>query len=224
MEMAAKAREEVSIVSSEPSNLDPEAPFPSRICLLLRLGWTEFPAMDSTTDPYLAWATEYAEALWNRAVCAHMRADDRLAIASLRQLEPLPKQIAREAAKRNLPPPELEERDAREMREWAYLPWLYQSFPDLLADQERRAKQQKRPTVVSSNRDQYRDRTARIAALIDDLQEVAVGQGNQRGSLEPFIEDPTVAALVAEGKPAIEPLLQEWESNSTRLTRSVSFS
>ena len=71
--------------------------------------------------------------------------------------------------------------------------------------------------------EKYPDKPARIAALVEDLQDLAVPQFSQPGGLAPFIEDPTAAALVAEGAEAVEPLLQAWERDGGRLTRSVSF-
>src|SRR2546425_490373 len=78
--------------------------FPIRACLLLRLGeeelagkvWTAWTAgmpqhVDDDIqlrDPYLELATDWAWALFDRAVCAHMRGDDHLALLSARALVP----------------------------------------------------------------------------------------------------------------------------------------
>ena len=221
--------------------------FPLKACILLRLGepalarevtlramrrerehWdgargkSEEAAIDEKGDPYLEWARQWAWSLWDRAVCAHMRGDDGLALATLRQLARVHPAIRQEVGRRGFKNETVYD-DRKSIDAWRFLDWLREPFPRLLADQERRAKEPRRLPVVAAGAEKYPDKPARIAALVKDLQEVAVTQMMQPGGLDPFIQDPTAAALVAEGADAVEPLLQAWERDGGRLTRSVSF-
>jgi hypothetical protein len=65
------------------------------------------------------------------------------------------------------------------------------------------------------------NQTERIAALIRDLDLVQAHQWGQPGGVA-LAEDPIVSALIQEGDPAVEPLLDCVE-HDPRLTRSVSF-
>ena len=98
----------------------------SRILLLLRSGfgeaavadWQAFnqnqstyrgpvspgrSALTNNEDPYLTFAGDWAWAMFDRAVCAHMRGADALALATAQSLEALRPQIEAEAARRGFP-------------------------------------------------------------------------------------------------------------------------
>ena len=182
----------------------------------------EEPTLDPKEDPYLDWAQHWAWSLWDRAVCAHMRGDDGLALATLRQLATVNPAIRQEADRRGLKTKTVFDANER-FDGWHFLNWLREPFSKLLADQERRAKLPERPTVVEAGAAKYPDKSARIAALVEDLQEVSVRQWGQPGGLEPYSGDPIVKALTAEDADAVEPLLRAWEHDGGRLTRSISF-
>lgn len=175
----------------------------------------------SQGDPYLEWASDWTSDLFDRAVCAHMRADDRLALASARLLTSVWPKFEAEA-----------ERRAFKRQQTFASPWdgKYQDYinflgplPVLLADQERRARIHS-PPLSATEIGKMTNQTERIAAWIDGLDQVAVRQCGQPGGLGPWEEDPMVAGLLKEGQPAIEPLFDCLASDcGNRLTRSVSF-
>ncbi len=90
-------------------------------------------------------------------------------------------------------------------------------LPDLMADQERRAREPKREPIPPPGK----DKDKRIAALIRDLEDTAARQDGQPGGVD-LAGDPVVSALIQEGGDAVEPLLKCLEDD-TRLTRSVHF-
>lgn len=177
-------------------------------------------------DPYLDWASDWASELFDRAVCAHMRGDDGLALPSARLLTAARPVIKTEAERRGfkLPRPSNSPWDS---------PWdgTYPGYLNflgpvsaLLADQERRALRTNSalPRVDVTG---LTNQAERIAAFIEQLEEVAVPQqSGQPDGLRPWRFDPVVGALLKEGPAAIEPLLRSLESaGGNRLTRSVSF-
>ena len=87
---------------------------------------------------------------------------------------------------------------------------------ELLRDQERRAKMPPRAPIPRKGGDP----TARIAALIRDLDQIDEQQMMSPGSASPG-NSPLVHDLIAEGDPAVAPLLEVLESDN-RLTRTVS--
>lgn len=91
----------------------------------------------------------------------------------------------------------------------------------MLTDQKRRAARARKPLDLEAVK--AMPQAERIAALIAHLDEVRVYQWGQPGSLEPAREDKIVAALIAEGKPALEPILVAWEKDGDQLTRSVGY-
>jgi hypothetical protein len=155
-------------------------------------------------DPYLMLASDWAWSLFDRAVCAHMRGDDPMALASARALVIIAQRIEAEAARRGFP---RRSGDADEPVS-PYLHFLG-PLPDLLADQERRAS----PSSSAP--------ADRIAGLIRDLDQVAERQWGQPGGVD-LSSDPRVKALIVEGEAAVDPLLDALE-HDVRLTRSVHF-
>jgi len=214
----------------ESESVSYESLLPVKTCLLLRLGegelarkvwdaWTAGMSPDTDDDavhlkdPYLMLATDWVWAMFDRAVCAHMRADDHLALVSARALVPMEKAVAAEAEKRGFKP-RREATVGAKKDEHPYLDFLA-PLPDLLADQERRTKEPKRGPVPPPGKDKGK----RIAALILSLDDVSARQGGQPGGVSPGA-DPTVGALIEEGDAAVEPLLKCLEGDA-RLTRSV---
>jgi hypothetical protein len=172
----------------------------------------------SDADPYLDLASDWAWGLFERAVCAHMRGDDGLALASSHLLSAARPQIEASAEQRGF------ERQPTGNLPWDIkYPYFLEPLPALLADQERRALRRE-PVMPMAEIAKITNQTVRISALIDRLDQVAVRQTGQPGGLGMWEWDPVVAALLKEGRSAAEPLLQCLESDSAnRLTRSVSF-
>ena len=203
---------------------------PLEVCLLLRLGradlaeaaWAnrhplpevggERPKLDLKTYgvSYLSLATDLALSRFTRAVNAHLRGDDPLALADARALVALDAAVEARASAmgfarsaRPTPPGQVPH----------YLDFLDQA-PRLLADQERRARERSdlpRPPTGEGA-------PARVAGLIRDLDQVVVRPQFQFGGVN-LIASPVVGALAAEGDAAVEPLLEVVRSDG-RLTRS----
>ncbi|HKQ92766.1 MAG TPA: hypothetical protein VJZ77_19055 [Blastocatellia bacterium] len=179
---------------------------PLKVVLLLRLGETELArrlwelAPHDEKDPYLDLANDWTWNAFERAATAHMRGDDRLALADARMLAKIQPLIEVEAEQRGFIPDTDYSNSPSSMQLWS-----------LLADCERRVANQKNPSLPKND----------IAALIDDLENVDARQSGQPGGVN-LAEDPRVKALVKRGAEAVEPLLDAME-NDTRLTRSVSF-
>ena len=140
--------------------------------------------------------------LWfriERAVCAHMRGDDPLALHDARIADRLLR----------------EHSDAfEENRTGADV------IPGLLADQERRAGEpvrMPREEIESS----AQDASVRVPQLIRELDQVAARQWGQPGGVN-LAGDVVVRELIQIGEPAVEALLEVLESDD-RLTRSVHF-
>lgn len=170
-------------------------------------------------DPYLEFAGDWAWAMFDRMISAHQRGDEALALATARQLADVQPKIETECARRGFKrQPYYDSR--RQGQEQPYLNFLDQ-LPQILADLERRAKEPAKTSIVATGVTNYPDQTKRIAALVDDLDLVSARQWSQPGWVNPA-EDPIVTALIDEGDPAVEPLLNCLE-NDQRLTRSVGF-
>jgi hypothetical protein len=195
--------------------------------LLLRLGeeelarkmWAAWDArwgdVGSPQDPYLSLVSPWTRALYGRTLRAHYRGDDRTALACARALTAIEKEVDAEARWRGLPHP-------GGGWAWGNRPYLdfLESLPSLLADQERRANDPNGGARHRVNPRDYPDKAERIAALIRDLEEA--GGAESESYWWDLSRDPAVAALIAEGEDAVEPLLECLE-NDTRLTRAVAW-
>jgi hypothetical protein len=170
-------------------------------------------------DPYLEIAGDWAWALFDRTICAHMRGDEALALATARKLAEIQPKIEAEAARRGFRRQEYYE-SARRGKQRPYLDFLEQ-LPEILADLEHRAREEPRVSVVVSGLTNLPAQAERIAALVRDLELVQARQWSQPGWVNPA-EDPIVQALIMEGDPAVEPLLECLEKDK-RLTRSAGF-
>ena len=170
-------------------------------------------------DPYLEFASDWTWALFDRIICAHMRGDEALALATARQLAEVQPKIEAEAAKRGFHRQQYYD-SPRQGKEKPYLEFLEQ-LPQLLADLERREKKGPRVSVIQSGLQNITNQMERIAALIRDLDLVQAHQWGQPGGIN-LAEGSAVAALIQEGDAAVEPLL-DCLDNDKRLTRSVGF-
>ncbi len=203
----------------------------AKVVLLLRLGrsdlaealWQagtgltlEQSKQDTTSKglAYLHLASAWAWALYHRAATAHARADDGLALASVRELARIQRLIESRCVAWNAPRRPGE--DLFSTRDRPYLDFL-RDLPVFLADQERRAREPKRVPALKSA---FPNPTARIAALIRDFDQVAQ---------EPFFfgrpsvaKDAVGEAVIKEGEAAVEPLLECLEHDD-RLTRTINW-
>ncbi len=174
---------------------------------------------NESNDPYLQMAGDWAWALFDRTISAHTRGDDALALATAQTLAAVQPKIEAEAARRGSK--RLQYYDSvRQGKEQPHLNFLEQ-LPVLLADLERRAKEGPRVSALERGLTNFAEPSQRIAALIRDLDLVEARQWGQPGGVNTG-DDPIVAALIAEGDDAVEPLLDCLEKDK-RLTRSVSF-
>ena len=173
----------------------------------------------SNADPYLTWAGDWAWSLFDRMICAHMRGDEKIALADARLLSAAQPPIEAECAQRGFKrQPYWDSRQHKELQ--PYLNFLEQ-LPALLADLERREKEGVRVSVIRTGVTNISDQTQRVAALVHDLDLVQAHQWGQPGWVN-LPEDPIVSALIAEGDAAVDPLLDCLEQDK-RLTRSVGF-
>jgi hypothetical protein len=224
--------------AGEGYNVSHETLQPLKACLLLRLGesglaeqlWAAWliGTADSANqaggfkNPYDMLASEWAWAMFDRALCAHMRGDDKLALLSARALVTMRQSILAEVAR--LDATESPGKRRADDAKGYYLNFLHQ-LPALLADQERRDKEGKHDvsTVRAALTETSRNPKAGAStqALIASLDQIALGQSGQPGGVG-LGEAQAIRELVARGEEAVEPLLQVLE-NDTRLTRSVGF-
>ena len=162
-----------------------------KLCLLLRLGradlaevlfaagrtWRPDMQGQNLTDyhiSYLTLATDWAAAVFLRLVNAHMRGDDAIALDAARRLSAFAKAVDTKAEAMGFE--RIKNRDIEEPP--AYLPFLRQ-LPELLADQERRAKEPARGPIPKRGGDP----SARIAALIRDLDQIDEPQTSHFGPI-----------------------------------------
>jgi hypothetical protein len=171
-------------------------------------------------DPYLLLASDWAWNLFDRTINAHIRGDEPLALATAKVLAQVQPGIEAEATHRKLVRPTSYASSRRE-NEPPYLYFLG-GLPQLLADLERRAREGPRRDPAVRPWTNIASTSERTAALIRDLDLVAARQMGQPGWVI-FNQDPVVDALIREGDPAVEPLLDCLETDK-RLTRSVGFS
>jgi hypothetical protein len=179
----------------------PDSDMPLKICLLLRLGKAELAhtivkrmniepgtganslwELPDDKNPETAFLRLLLRSMYDRAIYAHARGEDGLAVASARELARVRDRLGAELRK--------------EFETW------YREFPDLLTDQERRARSARRPAELAV------DQGKRIKALIEDLQE---------DGLQGFS---AVRALIKEGSAAVEPLLA-CLTDDDRLNRTI---
>ena len=203
---------------------------PVKLALLLRIGradlaealfaagttWTPAPRVRDLTDyriSYLSLAGDWAASAFQRLIAAHIRGDDVVALDAARRLSKFRAAVDAKADAMGFPLPERQsfEGDGRPPRFY-----FLKQLPELLADHERRAKMPARTPIPKKGGDP----SARIAALIRDLDQIDEQQMMSPGAAHPG-GSPLVKELIAEGDPAVGPLLAVLESDD-RLTRSVS--
>jgi len=224
--------------NNEASSIAVASPHPIKVCLLLRLGRADLaeavwaagsgrpkaprpaaagnppgPDLNSYGVSYLGLAGDLAWYHFDRAVCAHMRGDDPLALADARFLNAFARAVDARAEAMGFDRPD---RQGAAGGPPPYFDFLGQA-PALLADQQRRAKERAAPP--DPPRGDGPD--ARVAALIRELDQVSARQWGQPGGVV-LGESPVIKQLIAEGDAAVEPLIRDFRTDD-RLTRSVGF-
>ena len=222
--------------NNESSSIDAKSFHAIKVCLLLRLGradlaeslWSAVNGHPKATRPagagpkldlnsygvsYLTLARDLAWYHFDRALCAHMRGDDPIALADARFLMGFTRAVELKAEAMGFERPE---RTTPHGEPAPYIDFLGQ-LPELLADQERRAWERARPPEPPRGE----GREARVAALIRDLDQVAARQWGQPGGVV-LGESPIIKDLIAQGDAAVEPLIRAFRTEG-RLTRSVGF-
>ncbi|MEO6908133.1 MAG: hypothetical protein ABI210_09615, partial [Abditibacteriaceae bacterium] len=201
-------------VVSEANSANIAVPGELKIVMLLRLGKDSIVKRiyksepNDATDPYLSLATDWAWLAFERAVCAHERGDDHLALVDAQLLTKIQPLIEAEAKRRGFKPAYTN--SPLPIDQQPYLSFLTQ-LPELLIDSERRVAQQQTPPIHKDG----------ITGLIEDLQNVDARQWGQPGGVS-LAQDKRIRDLVQRGDEIVEPLLNTME-NDTRLTRSVYF-
>jgi hypothetical protein len=205
-----------------------------KVCLLLRAGETDLARQyweelfrnpagheSNTAGCYMQIATEWALDAFDRAVCAHMRGDDAVSAAMARLLTAASPQIEGADPGRQAPgtPRKPSQNAAGASRRTEHLSFL-EPLAALLADEERRVNAQSKPMPLEQAT-KIPDQSRRIAALIEDFEEIKERQWGQPGGVG-VDSSPIVIAIEKEGQSAVEPLIACLE-NDKRLTRSVSF-
>lgn len=206
---------------------------PIKVCLLLRSGrvdlaeklWAAVQFRPKVPEPvvgpgkldlrsygisYLTLARELVGYRYERAVSAHLRGDDPLALLDARALTALAGSIEARCEAMGFDRPD---RPARTGSPAPYLDFLG-FLPELRADQERRAKERANPAPPA--RGEGRD--ARIAGLIRDLDQVHAVPWVMPGRVS-LGTSVALQGLIAEGDAAVEPLLWALRSDD-RLTRT----
>jgi len=208
--------------SSEGTSMSHETLLPLKASLLLRLGhtdlaekvWSAWMAGTDANDkdPYLILSLDWTWALFDRAVTAHMRGDDRLSLLSARSLVGIKTSVEAELKRRDI---------INQERVPARRTFLT-SLPQLLADEERRVREKSDPRSQTLEEDlRVKNSPVSVDTLIRHLDEVVAYQTGQPGGIDLSTSE-IVKALIAHGDAAVEPLLNVIETD-TRLTRSVSF-
>ena len=190
---------------------------PVKAALLLRLGetelaekvwaqWTSATPPPWQDNPLIQLKGSWVWSQFDRAVCAHMRGDEHLTLATALAL------------KQNFQAAPRVPRSFPHVQSEPQLDYLA-ALPDLIADEQRRIKEAAYTPVLKMRHPPQGQE--RIAGLIRELELVAATQHSQPGGVN-LADDPIVQALIDAGDDAVEPLLDCLE-NDPRLTRSVSF-
>jgi hypothetical protein len=222
---------------SEQTSLSPYRLTPLRVFLVFRFGatqiaedmWKEYyrDCDNSQEDPFLNIAVEWLWGIWDRAICAHLRGDDRIALFTLRQLLPLARICEAGWQGCRLPNYRYGEDGFRNPKFFFFA----KDCAILLQDQERRLWEQTAGGTVKANfgwnpfeaasLTNLISSEARAIELIRSLDQVGITQDGQPGGLD-LDSSSAVRDLIKLGDDAVEPLINCLEFD-TRLTRTVYF-
>jgi len=203
---------------------------PTRVCLLLRVNepalaeklWKQWvvsakwqrglsndePLRDPLYDVIDNWVWLQSE----RALAAHMRGEDCLALVDAKNVLALQPKVDAVLTQHGIPTDQSNDVPAKSHFE--YLARLTK----VIADSEDRIQ---RPPMPLDSILKIANQEQRIRALVGHLNEVAMRQWSQPGGIN-LAADSTVQALIREEDPAVDPLLDCLEKDH-RLTRSIHF-
>jgi len=162
-------------------------------------------------DPYVALAQDWSSLQFKRATQAWEHREYPLALYAFRKLGRFAETAEAEAKQRGFKPSD---------KEPLCFKCLEQS-PEFLRDLEYRAPRWPLEPIVCIGPGKCSDQKKRIASLIDRLDEVnppRIGI-SMRGDMVLLDDDVVVRALIVEGAPALEPLMECFKHDD-RLTRS----
>jgi len=193
---------------------------PAKLALILRIAPDEFAGacarLVEKDEQFLLLATDRLWTMYDRATCAHMRADDDLAYHLAMALTEVRSKCEAEAKSRGLRFDQRLEPEPQYSKAKSYFPFL-DGLPLLVEDQVRRHRHSsplRDPATVA-------DKSQRITALIDQLENVTAQQAGYALDRD-FLRNSTVQALIREGWDAVGPLIECFE-NDDRLTRVIPF-
>jgi len=173
----------------------------------------------SGSKPFIDLANSYLTARFHRAVEAHMRGDDALALADAQALALVRDGFEAEAM-RILGNEEVKRRSEYNPGQKIMVFSFLDPLDALLEDSKRRLQEgPKKPLDLKAIKGL--PQPERVAKLIEGLDPVNARQWGQPGGVS-LGSDPIVGALAEEGEAAIELLIDVLEKD-TRLTRSASF-
>jgi hypothetical protein len=222
--------------NDEPSSIAVTTLHPIKVCLLLRLGradlaealWAAATGRPKAATPggaqpkldlnsydlsYVDLASDFVWYRLSRAIGAHARGDDVLALADVRAVGPLAQAVEAKAAAMGFARPH---GPGEFISTRSYIEFL-DHVPELLADQERRERERANPPAPPPGA----GREAQVAALIRNLDQVDGSTGLWIGfGFEGLGQSPIVRDLIAEGDVAVEPLIQAYRTDD-RLTRVI---
>ena len=168
----------------------------------------------AAADPFMDWATLWASSALDRAMCAFMRGDDRLALQGVRPLMDAGTALEKSAVARGVPKP------ANAVRYFDFL----DIAPQLFVELTRRTAPTMRPAPSLESVLARTHRAERIAGFLARFPELAPKQRSQSGGLSPWTDDAAVTGLMEEGQAAVEPMLAFLESDAAAgYTRAVGF-
>ena len=168
----------------------------------------------TAADPFMDWSTLWASSALDRALCAFMRGDDRLALHGVRPLMDSGAALEKSAAARGVPKP------ASAVRYFDFL----DIAPQLFVELTRRTAPTTRPPPSIESVLARTNRAQRIEGFLARFPELAPKQRSQSGGLGPWTDDAAVTGLMEEGQAAVEPMLAFLESDAASgYTRAVGF-
>jgi hypothetical protein len=173
------------------------------------------PYSGQSGDPWFRPAIQYLSNRYDRALAAHMRGDDQSALEDFKVLSENYQAFVAEADKR------LTAGFKRQLSEPGYTHPIAFIAPVAALYDDSKNRVGRSESAIDIKALSSKPQSERVAQLIQAMSQISERQWGQPGSVS-IGSSPIVAALVAEGDAAVEPLLTCMEGDK-RFTRSVSF-
>ena len=193
-------------MASEHATISQLHMLPIRVCLLLRLGevrlaerfWAAWEAKDSDKcDRYKLIAIALEWSMYDCAMNARQRGDDKLSITYLRKAHQLEKLVKDDAAASNV-----------DFDFGLEFQRCLDAVPSLIADEQRRISQGYHGLALAKGRAAFATKGKWIEALVGDMDRISVMDERGLGDVS---QDPVARALIDAGDDAVEPLLDCYE-------------